>query len=107
MIRKRMVLFCEWRHMACVLRWGLAVAGGVIVLYYGQSYLEGFRSPAAGPAPFREAAAYSRKHSGLAFLVMKHGVIEYEDYARGTSPKQPLKIYSGTKSFSCAICRAF
>jgi CubicO group peptidase (beta-lactamase class C family) len=37
------------------------------------------------------------------FLVMKHGIIEYEDYARSVSPKQPLKIYSGTKSFSCAI----
>ncbi len=43
------------------------------------------------------AAAYSKARRGLAFLVMQHGRIIFEDYQGGAN--EPHPIYSGTKSF--------
>lgn len=98
----------RWRLPALrSLRWRLAAAvGGLLAVYCGLSYSAGREPPATGPAAYQQAASYSRAHSGLAVLVMKDGKTVYEDYARGTTPDQPLALYSGTKSFSCAIAVA-
>jgi CubicO group peptidase (beta-lactamase class C family) len=102
--------FFSWRNRLPAPRtllWGLtAAAGGLFALHCGSSYLAGRQPPAAGPAAFQQAASYSRAHSGLAMLIMKDREIVYEDYARGVTPDQPLNLYSGTKSFSCAIAAA-
>jgi CubicO group peptidase (beta-lactamase class C family) len=45
------------------------------------------------------ARAYSGKHSGVGMIVAEAGVIRYEDYYNGHKGKEPLHIYSGTKSF--------
>ena len=57
-------------------------------------------------AAFQKAAAYSKWHGGLAMVVMKDGAVIFEDYAKGIAPDRPLNLYSGTKSFACAISTA-
>ena len=57
-------------------------------------------------ATYQRAAAYSRAHRGLSMVVMKGGEIVFEDYAEGHSADEPHNLYSGTKSFSCAIAVA-
>lgn len=53
---------------------------------------------------FLRSAAYSRAHRGVALVVMRDGKIVFEDY---TAPaKQPHNLYSGTKSFACAVAVA-
>ena len=57
-------------------------------------------------AAYKQAAGYSREHRGVSMLVMKDGRIVYEDYPDGHSAQDANLIYSGTKSFSCAIAVA-
>lgn len=54
-------------------------------------------------ARYAAAAAYSRAHHGLSMVVMKEGRVVYEDYRKGQSAGDAHLIYSGTKSFSCAL----
>lgn len=63
-------------------------------------------APAAATAAYRDAAAYSRAHRGLSMVVMKDGKVVFEDYAAGYSAADAHSLYSGTKSFSCAIAVA-
>ena len=55
---------------------------------------------------YQQAAAYSRAHRGLSMVIMKNGKIVFEDYAKGHTADEPHNLYSGTKSFSCAIAVA-
>ncbi|MBI3525688.1 MAG: serine hydrolase [Betaproteobacteria bacterium] len=57
-------------------------------------------------AAYQQAAAYSREHRGLSMVVVKDGQIVFEDYPDGHSAQDANLIYSGTKSFSCAIAVA-
>ncbi len=57
-------------------------------------------------AAYQQAAAYSRAHRGLSMVVMKNGRVVFEDYAAGHSADEAHNLYSGTKSFSCAIAVA-
>ena len=57
-------------------------------------------------AAYQQAAAYSRMHRGVSMVVMKNGQIVFEDYAEGHSADEAHNLYSGTKSFSCAIAVA-
>lgn len=51
-------------------------------------------------ASLERAAAYSRRHDGLALIVMKaDGRVLFEDYAQGAGPNKPHLLASGTKSF--------
>ncbi len=52
---------------------------------------------------YRRAAEYSRKHRGLSMVIMKNGHVIFEDYATAHSATEAHNLYSGTKSFSCAI----
>lgn len=55
---------------------------------------------------YQRAAAYSRAHRGLSMVVIKDGQVVFEDYADGHSANEAHNLYSGTKSFSCAIAVA-
>jgi CubicO group peptidase (beta-lactamase class C family) len=50
-----------------------------------------------------EAASYSKAHRGMTMLVMRKGKVIFEDYAGGVDPGDAMNLYSGTKSFNCAI----
>jgi CubicO group peptidase (beta-lactamase class C family) len=52
------------------------------------------------------AAQYSRSHGGLSMVVSRSGEVVFEDYAAGVSPQDAHNLYSGTKSFSCALAVA-
>lgn len=54
-------------------------------------------------ARYEAAADYSRDHDGLAFLVYERGELVYSSYQDGFKPDDATLIYSGTKSFSCAL----
>lgn len=54
-------------------------------------------------ARYEDAAAWSERRGGLALLVIEGGNVVFERTARGYDPSTPVHIYSGTKSFSCAI----
>src|SRR5688572_1537447 len=54
-------------------------------------------------AAFEAAAAYSEENGGVSMLVWRDGEIIYERYAGGSSADDAHNLYSGTKSFSCAI----
>jgi CubicO group peptidase (beta-lactamase class C family) len=53
-----------------------------------------------------DAASYSKAHRGMTMLVMRKGKVIFEDYAAGVDPADAMNIYSGTKSFNCAIAVA-
>ncbi len=57
-------------------------------------------------AAYKQAAAYSRAHRGLSMVVMQNGEILFEDYAEGYTAEDAHNLYSGTKSFSCALAVA-
>jgi CubicO group peptidase (beta-lactamase class C family) len=61
-----------------------------------------------GPPPgqYAKAAQYSREHSGQALLVMKDDQIVYEDASNGGNADRPYQLFSGTKSFNCALAIA-
>jgi len=53
-----------------------------------------------------EAASYSKAHRGMTMLVMRKGKVIFEDYAAGVDPADAMNLYSGTKSFNCAMAVA-
>ena len=54
-------------------------------------------------ARYQAAASWSERRDGLALMVIEGGAVVFESYARGYDPSTPVHIFSGTKSFSCAI----
>lgn len=54
-------------------------------------------------ARYEQAAAWSDDRSGLALLIVHGGDVVFEHYAPGYSADQPVHLFSGTKTFSCAI----
>jgi CubicO group peptidase (beta-lactamase class C family) len=55
------------------------------------------------PGQYQAAAIFSRQHGGQALLVMKGDEIVYEDNQNGGSVDRPYQLFSGTKSFNCAL----
>ena len=98
--------------LSAQLRWrGLSLAV-LVFLLTTQGHLASaatMESPTLSPqerASYRRAAAYSRAHRGFSLVIMKDGQIVFEDYARNHTAAEAHNIYSGTKSFSCAIAIA-
>jgi len=58
------------------------------------------------PQHYRAAAEYSRKHKGLAFLVVKDNTILFEDTENGFEQDRAHHVWSGTKTFTCALALA-
>ena len=54
-------------------------------------------------ARYEEAATWSERRGGLALVVIEGGNVVFESYARNYDASEPVHVYSGTKSFSCAI----
>jgi CubicO group peptidase (beta-lactamase class C family) len=84
------------RALACGMGCAWALAGCL-----GSS---GDSSPPAGP--YQLAASYSRQHNGQALLVVEGSQVVYEDDENGATADTPFQIYSGTKSFTCALAAA-
>ncbi|MEQ7154549.1 serine hydrolase [Brevundimonas aurifodinae] len=61
---------------------------------------------AAETAAYQSAAAYSNTLSGNAVVIMRDGLIVFEQYASSFSQTSPNPLASGTKSFSCAFAVA-
>ncbi len=60
--------------------------------------------PAADQAERLDAAqAYHADHDGLAMLVVQGDELIYETYANGHSDETPGPLWSGTKTFACAL----
>jgi CubicO group peptidase (beta-lactamase class C family) len=54
----------------------------------------------------RAAADYSAVNSGRAVVIMQRGQIVFEEYQNGYNSATPHPLFSGTKSFSCALAVA-
>lgn len=54
----------------------------------------------------RLAVEYSKAKNGYAVLILDHDRVICEDYHGGTNAQTPHHLYSGTKSFSCALAVA-
>ena len=80
-------------------------SAGVPITTRNDAPVNAFLSPEE-LAAYKQAAGYSRAHRGVSMVVMKGGHIVFEDYAEGHSAQDANLIYSGTKSFSCAIAVA-
>jgi CubicO group peptidase (beta-lactamase class C family) len=52
---------------------------------------------------FSPAVAYSQARAGLSLVIVKAGQTLFQHYAPGISPKQPLAIASGTKSWAAIL----
>ncbi len=57
-------------------------------------------------ARYRQADAYSRAHHSLVLIVLEGDEIVFDDYQYDYAPHVAHALYSGTKSFSCAIAAA-
>lgn len=55
---------------------------------------------------FRAVADYSTAHGGQALLVLRGQTILFEEYGPDSAADQPHHLYSGTKSFCCALAAA-
>jgi CubicO group peptidase (beta-lactamase class C family) len=55
---------------------------------------------------YQTAADYSRAHNGISMVVLKDGQVVFQDYLTFYNAFIPNNIFSGTKSFSCAIAVA-
>lgn len=64
-------------------------------------------APAAAQAvDFSAAAAYSAERRGVSMLVMRRGVVVFEDYPNGGGADRGWELASGTKSFTGVMCAA-
>lgn len=54
----------------------------------------------------RTAADYSADNGGLSLLVIRGQEVLFEEYANGNASDQPIHLFSGTKSFCCALAVA-
>lgn len=61
---------------------------------------------AAALARYDEAAAWSEAHDGKALLVIVGDAIVYEHYPPDFSAETPHHLFSGTKTFACALAVA-
>jgi CubicO group peptidase (beta-lactamase class C family) len=61
---------------------------------------------AATLARFEAAAAYSERHAGRGLMILQGDVVVFEDEQNDHPAGTPTEIFSGTKSFSCAIALA-
>lgn len=63
------------------------------------------RTPATGEEldRYQEAAAYSERHDGRALLVLKGDTVVFETGQNGHPLEAPHHLFSGTKSFTCAL----
>ncbi len=61
---------------------------------------------AATLARYDDAAAWSEEHDGKALLVIVGDAIVYEHYAVDFSAETPHHLFSGTKTFACALAAA-
>lgn len=61
---------------------------------------------AAAAARYAAAAAYSRKHGGRALLVVDGDRLVFEDYENGHEAERAHHLWSGTKTFMCALVAA-
>lgn len=52
------------------------------------------------------AAAHSADHGGLSMLVRHDGEVVFEQYEQGTTADDAHNLFSGTKSFNCAVAVA-
>lgn len=94
----------------------MALGGAVAVLARGDG--EGPSPPgdvpSAGPrallseqgALLDQAATYSRAHAGLSVVVRHRNQVVYESYRSDLDADAAHNIFSGTKSFSCAVAVA-
>jgi len=57
-------------------------------------------------ARLEAATHYSDQHYGRAVLVMEGDRVIWERYRRGLHPDEPKQIFSGTKTFLCAVAVA-
>ncbi|MEZ4317815.1 MAG: serine hydrolase [Myxococcota bacterium] len=66
------------------------------------------RVPATGEelARYEDAAAYSEAHRGLAFMVIRGDTVVFETGQNGHALSEPHHLFSGTKSFTCALFEA-
>jgi CubicO group peptidase (beta-lactamase class C family) len=55
---------------------------------------------------YRAAADYSAAHGGQALLVLKGETVVFEEYQDGWTADRPHHLFSGTKSFCCALAAA-
>lgn len=66
-----------------------------------------FVPPAApdsqAPPDFEAAAEYSRRHGGRAFVVIQGDAVKIERWQNGARDTFAQTIFSGTKSFGCAL----
>jgi CubicO group peptidase (beta-lactamase class C family) len=58
---------------------------------------------AASLARYRDAARYSRAHAGLALLVVEGDSVVFEEASNGYDLRRGHHIWSGTKTFACAL----
>ncbi len=55
---------------------------------------------------YQRAAAYSRAHHGVALLVVEGDAVVFEDAASGYDGRRGHHVWSGTKTFTCALAMA-
>lgn len=55
---------------------------------------------------YRAAATYSRKHAGLALLVVEGDTLVFEGAENGYDLRRAHHLWSGTKTFTCALAAA-
>lgn len=60
-------------------------------------------APSNDQRRFRLAADYSRDHGGLSLLVVQGSDVVFEEQQNGNDAATPHHLFSGTKSFSCAL----
>lgn len=63
------------------------------------------RQPVTGALQerYEAAARWSEARDGLALVILRGDAVIFESYARRYDPSTPIHIFSGTKSFSCAL----
>jgi CubicO group peptidase (beta-lactamase class C family) len=90
--------------------WVIAVAGCAERADFsdpiGEDGLPRGQASAEAAARYGSAADWSEEHGGLAFLVVEGDEVVFERYAEGYDPLTPVHLFSGTKSFSCALVQA-
>ena len=102
----------EWMHDRVARRFVLTALGFILVASTPITWAVTIKTASAASlspkdlAAYQQAAAYSSAHRGLSMVVVKNGKIVFEDYAEGHSADEPHNLFSGTKSFSCAIAVA-
>lgn len=57
-------------------------------------------------ARYQAAAAFSAEAGGRAVMVLQGGSVVFEDYQNGHGAEEPAELFSGTKSFNCAMALA-